>query len=80
MLRILLLSASLLGVFATAEAAPASAASSPNDKIMPGNHRPVYKRYGHHGLFGRGGLFSSHSRGKAKLSGTRTVSKRRGTL
>ncbi|WP_143080194.1 hypothetical protein [Hymenobacter arizonensis] len=83
MLRSFILFVSLLGFFATAEAvaAPTSATKSPYDKILPGDHRPNYKRYGHHGLFERGGLFSFRSsRGFGKPSGTRSTSKRRGTL
>jgi hypothetical protein len=82
MLRSFLLFVSLLGFFAASDAVAASTSvtNSPNDRILPGNHRPNYKRYGHNGLFGRGGLFSSRSRGKVKHSGVRIASKRRGTL
>jgi len=34
-----------------ASAAPLRAAAwFPQHKIAPGNHRPIYRRYGHHGL------------------------------
>jgi len=42
---------------ASASAKPTGATRNPNRRIMPGNHRPVYTRYGHHGL-SRAGLFN----------------------
>ena len=83
MLRTFLLFACLLGVFSATDsvAAPADAARFPEGRILAGNHRPVYKRYGHNGLFGRGGLFNGFRRqGMAHPSGGRVVKKHRGTL
>ena len=83
MLRTTLLFACLLGLFSATDAvaAPADATRLPKGKILPGNHRPVYKRFGHHGLFERGGLFSSfRGKGTARPSGSRLVKKHRGTL
>ena len=79
MLRTIFLFVCLLGFIAGTDAV---AARLPKGRIMPGNHRPVYKRYGHHGLFDRGGLFdSSRSKMKARPAGSsRLIKKRRGTL
>ena len=59
MFRSALVFASLLCLFTVAEVSAATTATTrnPNRKIMPGNHRPVYTRYGHHSLT-RGGLFN----------------------
>ncbi|MDO7854210.1 hypothetical protein [Hymenobacter convexus] len=48
---------------------------------MPGNHRPIYRRYGHHGLF-HNGFLGIHSKRQTKISGAKVggSSKRRGTL
>ncbi|MBF9236574.1 hypothetical protein I2I05_04115 [Hymenobacter sp. BT683] len=80
MLRSVLLFACLLGFVAGADAATMGTAFSPKGRILPGNHRPVYKRYGHHGLFEKN-LFSGFRRnGKALPSKHGLIKKRRGTL
>ena len=83
MLRTSLLFVCLLGVFSATDsvAAPAAVGSAPEGRILAGNHRPVYKRYGHHGLFGNGGLFKGFRvKGVARPAGGRVVKKHRGTL
>lgn len=59
MFRSAYLFACLFCLVAVASASSASAGTTrhPNRKIMPGNHRPVYTRYGHHG-FSRASLFN----------------------
>ena len=82
-LRSLFLFACLLGLFNVADAVAASSAATtrhPNRKILPGNHRPNYRLYGHHGLFSKGLFSGFRSHGSARPSGTRVAKKRRGTL
>ncbi|UOQ96891.1 hypothetical protein MUN81_16790 [Hymenobacter sp. 5317J-9] len=79
MFRNLFVVALLLGLFATAEASAATATRRPTRKIAPGNHRPIYRRYGHHGLF-HNGFLGIHSKRQTKISGAKVGSKRRGTL
>ncbi|MBF9221079.1 hypothetical protein [Hymenobacter ruricola] len=79
MLRNLFLIALLLGLFASAEASAATTKRTPTRKIMPGNHRPNYRRYGHHGLF-HNGFLGIHSRRQTKISGSSVGKKHRGTL
>jgi hypothetical protein len=72
----------LLSVLTIADvsASSSSASRNPNRKIMPGNHRPIYRRYGHHGLF-HNGFLGMHNRRQTKISGAKIGgSKRRGTL
>ena len=59
MIRSAVLSACLL--CSVAVASVSAAPSEATRKIMPGNHRPVYTRYGHHGLT-RQGLFNMFRR------------------
>jgi hypothetical protein len=71
-----------VGVLSLLPIADASAAvfGNPNRKIMPGNHRPIYRRYGHHGLF-HNGFLGMHNRRQTKISGAKVGgNKRRGTL
>ncbi|MBD2721980.1 hypothetical protein [Hymenobacter armeniacus] len=79
MLRNLFVLALLLGLFASADASAATAKRNPNRKIAPGNHRPIYRRYGHHGLF-HNGFLGIHSKRQTKISGAKVGSKHRGTL
>ena len=69
---------SLLSI-ANASAASTSVFRNPNRKIMPGNHRPIYRRYGHHGLFHHGFL-GIKARRHVKASDTKIKTKHRGTL
>ncbi|MDB5236819.1 MAG: hypothetical protein JWR44_3812 [Hymenobacter sp.] len=57
MFRNALLFAGLLALLTSAEASAAPTAGVPRGKVLAGNHRPVYTRYGHHG-FSRSGLFN----------------------
>ena len=59
MFRSAILSVLLLCVVAATDSSAATAGNPrfPNRKIMPGDHRPVYTRYGHHSL-SRQGLFN----------------------
>ena len=79
MFRSFLLFVCLLGMFSTVEAV----ASNPNRRILPGNHRPNYKQYGHHGLF-EGNLFGSFRRHSGvrttKMKTQHVAKKHRGTL
>ena len=76
MFRSFFLFACLLGLFATAEAVAA-----PARRVLPGNHRPVYKTYGHHGLFEKGLFGGFHrSKGLSRPSNTHVAKKHRGTL
>jgi hypothetical protein len=81
MFRTLFLFACLLGLLAStdASAASTSAAPFPKGKIMPGDHRPIYRRYGHHGLFENGffGMFKGNGKVRSKSGFTKS---RRGTL
>jgi hypothetical protein len=82
MFRNVLVLVGLLSFLTTADVLATSAGGfrNPNRKIMPGNHRPVYRRYGHHGLFHKGFL-GIHSHRQTKISGAKAGgSKRRGTL
>jgi len=81
MFRNVLVLVGLLSLLTTADvsAASASVSRNPNRKIMPGNHRPVYRRYGHHGLF-HNGFLGIHSKRQTKISGSKVGGKRRGTL
>ncbi|OGX86047.1 hypothetical protein [Hymenobacter glacialis] len=54
-------------------------ASNPYRRILPGNHRPNYKQYGHHGLFD-GHFFNSFRRSGVRSTKTQVVKKHRGTL
>ena len=78
MFRNFLLFALLLGLIST-EASAAVAKRTPNRKILPGNHRPIYRRYGHHGMFHNGFLGLRNHR-QTGLSGSKSAKKRRGTL
>lgn len=75
MLRSFFLFACLLGLFTTAEAVAA-----PARKILPGNHRPNYRLYGHHGLFEKGLFGGFHRKATARPSNTHFAKKHRGTL
>lgn len=87
MLRSLLLLAGLLGLLASADAATASGPwfSNPNRRILAGNHRPNYTRYGHHGL-SRSGLFNLFRANGSGIAKKKHLAKgpkghaRRGTL
>jgi hypothetical protein len=82
MVRNVLVLVGLLSLLTLADASAASASvfRNPNRKIMPGNHRPIYRRYGHHGLF-HNGFLGIHSHRQTKISGAKVGgSKRRGTL
>jgi hypothetical protein len=66
-------------MFSTVEAV----ASNPNRRILPGNHRPNYKQYGHNGLFAKGVFsgFRRHSGIRTNKMKTQQVAKKhRGTL
>jgi uncharacterized protein with von Willebrand factor type A (vWA) domain len=71
----------LLGAVSSADvsAAPTEVVTSPKGKIRPGNHRPVYKRYGHHGLFDQGFRSMFRRKGPSRLTVYMRKS-RRGTL
>jgi hypothetical protein len=81
MARLLVLFICLLGALVSADASAASTevVTSPKDKIRPGNHRPVYKRYGHHGLFDQGLRSMFRRKGPSRLTVYMRKS-RRGTL
>ncbi|MDO7846036.1 hypothetical protein Q5H92_06700 [Hymenobacter sp. M29] len=82
MFRNVLVLVGLLSLLTIADASAASTSGfrNPNRKIMPGNHRPIYRRYGHHGLF-HNGFLGIHNRRQTKISGAKVGgNKRRGTL
>jgi hypothetical protein len=79
MFRNFLLFAILLGLLASTEALAAAAKRMPNRKILPGNHRPIYRRYGHHGMF-HNGFLGFHNHRQTTLSGSKITKKHRGTL
>lgn len=75
--------ACLLGLFSVANASAATNTEPllfGNGKIMPGNHRPVYTQYGHHGL-SRSRLFNLfRPNGSGIPKKTRPAHAHRGTL
>lgn len=79
MFRNSLLFALLLGLLASTEASASTAKGSPNRRILPGNHRPIYRQYGHHGLF-HNGFLGIHNRRQTTWTGSKIGKKHRGTL
>ncbi|WP_201980841.1 hypothetical protein [Hymenobacter rubidus] len=81
MLRNFLALVGLLSLLTTASAfaSPFDSFRDPNRKILPGHHHPIYRRYGHHGIF-HNGFLGIHNSRQTKVSGSSVGKKHRGTL
>ncbi|GAB3573647.1 hypothetical protein [Hymenobacter daeguensis] len=82
MVRNVLVLVGLLGLLTGAKASASGIFDSfrdPNRKIMPGHHKPIHRRYGHHGIL-HNGFLGIHNRRQTSASGAAVAKRRRGTL
>lgn len=81
MFRNVLVLVGLLSLITAADgfASPFDSFRDPNRKILPGHHHPIYRRYGHHGIF-HNGFLGLHNSRQTDAKGTSLGKKHRGTL